>query len=80
MENSELHELWGHVEALLTFVLDSHRQDIPAKDAEEVRAWLDHNELGLAHEALIDTVEQVGLELTEKETAALTATAELMSR
>lgn len=56
-EQQQLRELWARVELELRAGLDLVRERLTAEDIRWVEEFLDHNELGLAFDVLIEALD-----------------------
>lgn len=54
--DDELVERWSQIEAMLREVLTSHGDKIASDQRGWVEEWLDHNELGLAWDSLVESL------------------------
>jgi hypothetical protein len=70
MRTDEMIASWAATEADLRWVLAHSR--VPADAARWVTEYLDHNELGLAYEVLVDNLQGPSPELQERLRSAAT--------
>ena len=78
MRDPHYARLWLELESILTRALELERDRIGAEDAHNVAEFINHNEFGLAHDQLVNTLSETSLTPREETGILLTQAAQLM--
>ena len=72
--------LWLKLESILARALELERDRIGAEEAGMVAEFINHNEFGLAHDQLVNTLSETSLIPREEAGILLTQAAQLMGK